>query len=139
MKTKAFSIFTVLLAGGALLIPACSDLPAPSIVEEEEDIDKPTEQVGGDDLINYKGRPFRAESGGDDDIVLPNVGRCFSSQSAMERFGIRSQRAHGSALSCGNLQKCKRIGQCSFPIAGHVEQTGKRDAIGTDASYSVVA
>ena len=71
MKNKALTILTLLLAGGALVLPACNGLSGPEEVAEE-DQDKPVEQTGGDDLINYKGRPFRAESGDDDEIVLPN-------------------------------------------------------------------
>ena len=72
MKTKAFSIIKVLLASGILIIPACTDLPAPNF-KEEENFDQPTEHTGGDDLINYLGKPFRVvRAGDDDDIVLPN-------------------------------------------------------------------
>ena len=74
MKRKAFSIITLLLAGGALALPACShlgnDLPVDEGAGSQE---TPTEHVNDDDLTNYKGQPFRKVRGDDDDdLVLPN-------------------------------------------------------------------
>ncbi len=70
MKNKALSILTLLLAGGALVLPACNGLSG-SQDKPEENIEPPTEQTGGDDLINYKGKPFRAVNGDDEELVLP--------------------------------------------------------------------
>ena len=73
MKNKALSILTVLLAGGALILPACSNLSSPDLDEEVETFEPPVEKADDDDLTNIKGQPFkavRAESN-DDELVLP--------------------------------------------------------------------
>lgn len=74
MKNKALSILTVLLAGGAMVLPACSNLYNPLDEEGVEYIEPPAEKTDDDDLTNIKGKPFkavRAESN-DDDLLLPN-------------------------------------------------------------------
>ena len=72
MKNKALSLFTVLLAGGALVIPACINLASSPVKEVGENFDPPEEDVSGDDLINYKNKPFQVVRGGDDEIVIPH-------------------------------------------------------------------
>lgn len=73
MKNKALSIFTVLLAGGALVLPACSAFDVPKD-EEVVNYDPPVEKTDDDDLTNIKGKPFRSvrAAEGDDELVLPN-------------------------------------------------------------------
>ena len=74
MKNKALSIFTVLLAGGALILPGCNRLAEPinEEVGEQENFEPPVEETDTDDLINYKGRPFVRAEGKEDELVLPN-------------------------------------------------------------------
>lgn len=72
MKNKALSIFTVLLAGGAMILPGCSGLATSPSEEEQEHVESPVEKTDTDDLINYKGRPFVRAEGKEDDLVFPN-------------------------------------------------------------------
>ena len=75
MKRKALSILTVLLAGGALILPACNQLSGPIQEEGGQETFDPPVIEDDDDSINYKGQPFRSvrASGGDEEeLVLPN-------------------------------------------------------------------
>ena len=71
MKKKLLTISTVLLAGSALILPACNNLSY-SIDEVEEVVEEPTEHVNDDDLTNYKGRPFKTvRANEEEDLVIP--------------------------------------------------------------------
>ncbi len=74
MKNKALKILTVLLAGGALTLPACSHLSDPESGDKES-FEPPVEKTDDDDLTNIKGKPFRSvrAGDGDDELVYPTI------------------------------------------------------------------
>ena len=72
MKNKALSILTVLVAGGALILPSLLHTASSPKTGGGESFDPPTEKTDGDDLINYKGRPFRTVRASDDEMLIPN-------------------------------------------------------------------
>lgn len=73
MKNKVLSMLTLLLAGGALVLPACSNVYEPDKGEPNTS-EPPAEKTDDDDLTNIKGKPFRAvrAAADDDELVLPN-------------------------------------------------------------------
>ena len=73
MKNKVLSMLTLLLAGGALVLPACSNAYEPEKGEPSTS-EPPVEKTDDDDLTNIKGKPFRTvrAAADDDELVLPN-------------------------------------------------------------------
>jgi pullulanase/glycogen debranching enzyme len=73
MKNKVLSMLTLLLAGGALVLPACSNAYEPEKGDSSTS-EPPVEKTDDDDLTNIKGKPFRTvrAAADDDELVLPN-------------------------------------------------------------------
>ena len=73
MKNKVLSMLTLLLAGGALVLPACSNGYEPKKGKPSTS-EPPVEKTDDDDLTNIKGKPFRTvrAAADDDELVLPN-------------------------------------------------------------------
>ena len=73
MKSKYLSMLTLLLASGALVLPACSKLSSPSEEKEEEVVEPPVEDfTETDGEVNYKSRPFRVVREEENKLVLPD-------------------------------------------------------------------